>query len=98
MAQLMLHIDDGRPDWTRSTPAFTAKHIQYLGKYIIHIKDGVLIAHVDRRRISRARGYKIKKFKVDRNCYEIYGHNKDGKKLEIYYDTRTLDVVKSEFD
>ena len=45
-----------------------------------------------------AQGYKIKKFKVDGNCYEIYGHNKDGKKVEIYYDTKTLAVVKSEVD
>jgi len=43
-----------------------------------------------------AQGYKIDKFKVDGNCYEIYGSNKDGKKVEIYFDTKTLDVVKAE--
>ena len=43
-----------------------------------------------------AQGYKIDKFKIDGNCYEIYGSNKDGKKVEIYFDTRTLDVVKAE--
>ncbi|AQG99946.1 hypothetical protein AWB76_00544 [Caballeronia temeraria] len=45
-----------------------------------------------------AQGYKIRKFKVDGNCYEIYGHDKDGKKVEIYYDTKTLAVVKSEVE
>ena len=45
-----------------------------------------------------AQGYKIDKFKVDGNCYEIYGTNKDGKKVEIYYDTKTLDVVKAEVE
>lgn len=45
-----------------------------------------------------AQGYKIRKFKVDGNCYGIYGHDKDGKKVEIYYDTKTLDVVKSEVE
>lgn len=45
-----------------------------------------------------AQGYTIKKFKVDGNCYEIYGTNKDGKKVEIYYDAKTLDVVKSEIE
>ena len=45
-----------------------------------------------------AQGYTIKKFKVDGNCYEIYGRNKEGKKVEIYYDTKTLDVVKSEIE
>jgi hypothetical protein len=45
-----------------------------------------------------AEGYKIKKFKVDGNCYEIYGWNKEGKKVEIYFDTKTLAVVKSEIE
>lgn len=45
-----------------------------------------------------AEGYKIRKFKVDGNCYEIYGHDKNGKKVEIYYDTKTLAVVKSEVE
>lgn len=45
-----------------------------------------------------AQGYNIKKFKVDGNCYEIYGKNKEGKKVEIYYDAKTLDVVKSEIE
>ena len=43
-----------------------------------------------------AQGYKIDKFKIDGHCYEIYGSNKDGKKVEIYFDTKTLDVVKAE--
>ncbi|WP_019140581.1 PepSY domain-containing protein [Noviherbaspirillum massiliense] len=45
-----------------------------------------------------AEGYKIRKFKVDGNCYEIYGHNKEGKKVEIYFDTKTLDAVKSKVE
>ncbi|NKJ51135.1 hypothetical protein CIC12_31335 [Burkholderia sp. SG-MS1] len=52
----------------------------------------------DARAQLEGQGYKIKKFKVDDNCYEIYGHNKEGKKVEIYFDTKTLDVVKSEID
>ncbi|MBC7456929.1 MAG: PepSY domain-containing protein [Bdellovibrionaceae bacterium] len=33
-----------------------------------------------------AEGYKIKKFKVTSgNCYEIYGWNKEGQKIEIYF-------------
>ena len=42
-----------------------------------------------------AQGYQIKTFKVSRGqCYEIYGFDKAGKKVEIYYDAKTLDVVK----
>ncbi|HEY1027311.1 MAG TPA: PepSY domain-containing protein [Pseudomonas sp.] len=44
----------------------------------------------------KAQGYEIRKFKItDGNCYEIYGHNKDGKKVEIYFDPVTGDAVKS---
>lgn len=43
-------------------------------------------------------GYSIKKFKVDGNCYEIYGRNKEGKKVEIYFDTKTLAIVKAEVE
>jgi hypothetical protein len=45
-----------------------------------------------------AQGYTIDKFKVDGNCYEIYGKNKEGKKVEIYYDAKTLEPVKSEIE
>lgn len=34
-----------------------------------------------------AQGYKIKTFKVTKGqCYEIYGTDKAGKKIEIYFD------------
>ena len=41
-------------------------------------------------------GYTIKKFKIDGNCYEMYGKTRDGKKAEIYFDTKTGQPVKSE--
>ena len=43
-----------------------------------------------------SQGYTVRKFKVDGNCYEIYGKNKEGKKVEIYYDAKTLEPVKTE--
>lgn len=40
--------------------------------------------------------YKIKKFKVTAgNCYEIYGWNKAGKRVEIYFNPVTGEIVKS---
>ena len=42
-----------------------------------------------------AEGYVIKKFKIDGNCYEIYGRSKEGKKVEIYFDMKTLAIVKA---
>lgn len=41
-------------------------------------------------------GYKIKTFKVSKGqCYEIYGFDKDGKKVEIYYDPATAAPLES---
>ncbi len=42
-------------------------------------------------------GYKIKVFKVTKtNCYEIYGWDKSGGKVEIYFNPVTGAVVKEE--
>ncbi len=54
------------------------------------------MSEADAKAKIQAQGYTIKKFKVDGNCYEIYGKNKEGKNVEIYFDAKTLDVVKSE--
>lgn len=43
-----------------------------------------------------ADGYKIKTFKVTKGqCYEIYGHDKAGKKVEIYFNPATAAVLES---
>lgn len=35
----------------------------------------------------KAQGYQIKNFKVTKGqCYEIYGYDKTGQKVEIYFD------------
>lgn len=41
-----------------------------------------------------AEGYKIKKFKVEGTCYEIYGWDKAGKKVEIYFNPVNGEIVK----
>jgi len=44
-------------------------------------------------------GYDLKKFKTTSGgCYEIYGHNAQGQKVEIYYNPETAAVVKEEID
>lgn len=52
----------------------------------------------DARAKLQEQGYEIRKFKPDGNCWELYGRNKDGKKVEIYFDARTLEPVKSEVE
>ena len=54
------------------------------------------MSEADAKAKLTAQGYKIDKFKVDGNCYEIYGSNKDGRKVEIYFDTKSLEIVKAE--
>ncbi len=42
-----------------------------------------------------AQGYKIKVFKTTAgSCYEIYGRDKDGKKVEIYFNPVDGTIVK----
>ncbi|MDL5597353.1 PepSY domain-containing protein [Bacillus subtilis] len=47
----------------------------------------------------REQGYEIRKFKVtDGNCYEIYGYDKDRRKVEIYHDPVSGKAVKTEVE
>ena len=39
-------------------------------------------------------GYTIDKFKVSGSCYEIYGQDKAGKDVEIYFDPTDGRIVK----
>jgi hypothetical protein len=41
------------------------------------------------------KGYQIKTFKVSKGqCYEIYGFDKEGKKVEVYFDPVTAAVLE----
>ena len=42
-----------------------------------------------------AQGYKIRKFKQPGTCYEIYGEDKTGKKVEIYFNPVDGSIVKA---
>ena len=44
-------------------------------------------------RLAR-QGYTIDKFLVSGTCYEIYGKDKDGKRVEIYFDPTDGRIVK----
>jgi hypothetical protein len=43
-------------------------------------------------------GYKIDVFKIEDSCYEIYGYNKDGKQVEVYFNPVSGDVVEEEIE
>jgi hypothetical protein len=45
----------------------------------------------------KSQGYVIDKFKTTKgNCYEIYGKDAAGKKVEIYFDPTSGKIVKEE--
>lgn len=52
----------------------------------------------DFRKRLEGEGYKIRKFKQPGSCYEIYGTNKDGKNVEIYFNPVDGSVVKEEIE
>lgn len=43
-------------------------------------------------------GYTYDIFKVSGNCYEIYGKNKDGKDVEVYFNPADGSIVKEEIE
>ena len=44
----------------------------------------------------KSQGYKIEVFKTtSSNCYEIYGRDKDGYRVEIYFNPVTAEIAKS---
>ena len=49
----------------------------------------------DFKKKVEAEGYTIKKFKQPGTCYEIYGTDKAGKKVEIYFNPVDGSIVKS---
>lgn len=53
------------------------------------------MSEVDFKKKVEAEGYKIRKFKQPGTCYEIYGTDKDGKKVEIYFNPVDGSIVKS---
>ncbi len=49
----------------------------------------------DFRKQKETEGYKIRKFKQPGTCYEIYGTDKSGKSVEIYFNPVDGSIVRS---
>ena len=41
-------------------------------------------------------GWTIKRIKIDDGCYEVYGTDSKGQRMETYFDPQTFAVVHSE--
>lgn len=46
----------------------------------------------------RAEGYAIRRFKKNRNCWELDGRNVAGEEVEVFFDMKTLRPIKVEID
>lgn len=53
------------------------------------------MSEADFKKMVEAQGYKIRKFKQPGTCYEIYGTDKNGKDVEIYFNPVDGRIVKS---
>jgi hypothetical protein len=43
-----------------------------------------------------AEGWKIKTIKVDQGCYEVYGKDAAGKRMETYFDPKSFEMKKQD--
>ena len=43
-----------------------------------------------------ADGWKIKTIKIDQGCYEVYGTDAAGKRMETYFDPKSFEVMKED--
>ena len=58
--------------------------------------EGKWMKESDFKKGLEDQGYQIKTFKVSKgHCYEIYGFDKSGKKVEIYFDPVTAAVLET---
>ncbi len=51
------------------------------------------MSEADFKKKVTEQGYKIRKFKQPGSCYEIYGTDKTGKKVEIYFNPVDATIV-----
>ena len=50
------------------------------------------------KQIIAQMGYRVNEFKISGSCSEIYGWDNQGRKVEVYFNPVSGDVVKSEVD
>lgn len=56
------------------------------------------LSEADMKKKVAELGYTHDVFKVSGNCYEIYGKNKDGKDVEVYFNPVDGSIVKEEVE
>jgi hypothetical protein len=49
-------------------------------------------------RLAAASGWTVRRIKIDDGCYEIDGHNAEGRRIEVKVHPGTLEVIELEFE
>ena len=76
------------------TAAFLTAGVAYAKKDCTKAPKSEWMSEEAFKKKVEAEGYTIKKFKQPGSCYEIYGTDKAGKKVEIYFDPTTGSMAK----
>ncbi len=63
-----------------------------------HYPENERIPAVKFQQNLEKQGYKIHSFDTDDNCYEIEGTNPKGERVEVKFDMKTGEVVRSKLD
>ena len=74
---------------------FTAGLSAFAKKHCTDEPKEKWMSEADFKKKVEAEGYKIRKFKQPGTCYEIYGTDKDGKKVEIYFNPVDGSIIKA---
>lgn len=45
-----------------------------------------------------AEGWQVKRIKTDDGCYEVYALDRDGRRIEAYFDPKSLKMLRMEDD
>jgi hypothetical protein len=75
-------------------PIIVAMSTAALAEPTCHAPKDKWMTQASFKQSMETQGYKIKTLKVTNGCYEIYGHNKAGKRVELSFDPVTGDLAK----
>ena len=82
-----------------ATPALSFAASAAFAEPSCNVPKDKWMKEADFRKMAEGQGYVIKTFKVNKGqCYEIYGTNKEGQKVEVFFNPATPEVVKSKVE
>ncbi len=81
-----------------STIILTVSANAYAGADCTSEPQSNWLSRAEMQKMILEMGYTIDRFKVDGNCYEIYGRKGADKKIEVYFNPVNGKIVKEEIE